>query len=120
MTTELAEAIEKVESLRRDIQAKGKLNDEVLAEIHKKFRLECNYHSNRIEGGTLSKAETRSVMIDNITAPIHPEVRSVLLRVGDRRAGQSMRQRVVGAVGGAVEEQLMGVRKHAPFLRLNN
>ncbi|MBN8681879.1 MAG: Fic family protein [Chitinophagales bacterium] len=67
MTTELAEAIEKVESLRRDIQAKGKLSDEVLTEIHKKFRLECNYHSNRIEGGTLSKAETRSVMIDNIT-----------------------------------------------------
>lgn len=37
-----------------------------------KFRLELNYHSNRIEGGTLTKLETRSIMIGLLTVDGKP------------------------------------------------
>lgn len=63
----IIEKLQSVETLRQSIQAKGKLSREVLQKIEYKLRLECNYHSNKIEGGTLTKAETRSVMVGNIT-----------------------------------------------------
>lgn len=43
-----------------------------MRKISYKFRLECNYHSNKIEGGTLTKPETRSVMVGNITVSGKP------------------------------------------------
>ncbi|MBK7407294.1 MAG: Fic family protein [Saprospirales bacterium] len=61
-----------IESLRHTIEAHGKLPDEVLRRIEYKFRLECNYNSNKIEGGTLTKPETRSVMTGNITVAGKP------------------------------------------------
>jgi Fic family protein len=63
----LATRLASIENLCRKIEAYGKLPDELLKKIHYKYRLECNYHSNRIEGGTLTKTETRSVMIGNVT-----------------------------------------------------
>lgn len=63
----IIEKRQSVEALRQSIQAKGELPREVLQKIEYKIRLECNYHSNKIEGGTLTKAETRSVMVGNIT-----------------------------------------------------
>lgn len=62
----LTDKLRSIESLQQTIEAHGKLPDEVLRKIEYKFRLECNYHSNKIEGGTLTKPETRSVMIGNI------------------------------------------------------
>ena len=68
----LAAKLQRIESLRNAIESKGKLSDEVLRKIEYKFRLECNYNSNKIEGGTLTKPETRSVMIGNITVEGKP------------------------------------------------
>lgn len=89
----LAEKLHNIAILREQIEAKGKLPDEILRKIEYKFRLECNYHSNKIEGGTLTKPETRSVMIGNITVegkPLkdiremkgHDEVMLDILRIG--------------------------------------
>jgi Fic family protein len=64
--------LQSIASLRAAIEAKGKLSEELLRKINYKFRLECNYHSNKIEGGTLTKPETRSVMIGNITVSGKP------------------------------------------------
>lgn len=44
----------------------GKFDDSTLRKINYKLRLDWNYFSNRMEGGTLTKAETRSVMVGNI------------------------------------------------------
>lgn len=59
--------INQIESLQQAIQKRGKLTDDVLKKTNYKFRLEWNYHSNRMEGGSLTRQETRTVMIGNIT-----------------------------------------------------
>lgn len=59
--------LNQIETLRRQIEAHGKLPDDVLRRIEYRFRLECNYYSNRQEGGTLTRQETRSVMTGIIT-----------------------------------------------------
>ena len=41
-------------------------NKDLLNKINYKFRLDWNYYSNHLEGGTLTKEETRSVMTDII------------------------------------------------------
>jgi Fic family protein len=63
----LPDRLAQLDTLRRRIEAHGPLAPEMLRRIEYHYRLECNYHSNRIEGGTLTKPETRSVMIGNIT-----------------------------------------------------
>jgi Fic family protein len=89
----LAQIWSSIETLQAQIQACGTLTPEVLRKIEYRFRLECNYFSNRQEGGTLTRRETRSVMIDNITVTGKPlrEIREMhghdqamieILRVG--------------------------------------
>lgn len=56
----------KIDELQQKIQAHGKLNADVRKKINYKFRLDWNYYSNRMEGGTLTREETRSVMVGNI------------------------------------------------------
>ncbi len=68
----LTSKLQTIESLYQAIKAYGKLSDDVLRKIEYKLRLECNYHSNKIEGGTLTKLETRSIMTGNITVEGKP------------------------------------------------
>lgn len=68
----LTDRLRSIEFLHRSIESHGKLPVEVLRKIEYKFRLECNYNSNKIEGGTLTKSETRSVMTGNITVEGKP------------------------------------------------
>lgn len=70
--TKLPDKLNELDQLRLEIETKGKLPPEVLRKVEYQFRLECNYHSNRIEGGTLTKPETRSVMVGNITVDGKP------------------------------------------------
>jgi Fic family protein len=55
-----------IDENQQKIAAFGIFDDEILKKINYKLRLDWNYYSNRMEGGTLTKAETRSVMIGNI------------------------------------------------------
>jgi Fic family protein len=55
-----------IEQNQQKISAYGKFDDAILKKINYKLRLDWNYYSNRMEGGTLTKAETRSVMVGNI------------------------------------------------------
>ena len=82
-----------VDELQQEINGHGKLPDAVLKKINYKFRLEWNYTSNSMEGNTLTKDETRSVMIGNITVegkPIkdilemkgHDEVINAIIKIG--------------------------------------
>ncbi|MCC6462975.1 MAG: Fic family protein [Saprospiraceae bacterium] len=92
MTT-LTDQLQRVESLRQQIEGYGKLAPEILKKIEYRFRLECNYHSNRQEGGTLTRQETRTVMTGNISVdkkPLkdilemkgHDEAMTQILRIG--------------------------------------
>lgn len=63
----IADKIKQIETLRRQIEGYGKFPDETLRRIEYRFRLECNYYSNRQEGGTLTRQETRTVMTGIIT-----------------------------------------------------
>jgi len=87
------EKLKQIDELQQKIYSSGKLSDSALKKINYKFRLEWNYTSNSMEGNTLTKDETRSVMIGNITVdgkPIkdilemkgHDEVINSILKIG--------------------------------------
>ncbi len=89
----LEQKLQQIEELQEKIHAYGKLPDDVLKKIDYKLRLEWNYTSNSMEGNSLTKSETRSVMIGNITVsgkPIkdvlevkgHDEVISTIMKMG--------------------------------------
>lgn len=84
---------ELVDKLKMEISLKGELNDPIKNKINYKFRLDWNYYSNSMEGNTLTKEETRSIMVGNITVegkPIkdilevkgHDEIISSILKIG--------------------------------------
>lgn len=84
---------QQIDILQSAIVAKGKLSPDVQKNINYKFRLDWNYYSNSMEGNTLTKEETRSVMVGNITVggkPFkdiqemkgHDEIISEILKIG--------------------------------------
>lgn len=89
----LEQKLQQIDDLQNKIASYGPLPDDVLKKINYKFRLEWNYTSNSMEGNSLTKSETRSVMIGNITVnakPIkdilevkgHDEVISAIMKMG--------------------------------------
>lgn len=64
--------LQHIDLLHQRIEERGKLPDEVLKKINYKFRLEWNYYSNSMEGNSLTRQETRSVMVGNITVAGKP------------------------------------------------
>lgn len=66
------EKLQQVDALQAEINGYGKIPEDVLKKINYKFRLEWNYTSNSMEGNSLTRAETRSVMIGNITVEGKP------------------------------------------------
>ncbi len=64
---ELQDLLSQIDDNKERIDAAGKFNDDLLNKIQYKFRLDWNYFSNKMEGGTLTRQETRSVMVGNIT-----------------------------------------------------
>ncbi len=89
----LKELLKHIDDLQSQIQAHGKLDNETLKRINYKFRLDWNYNSNVMEGNSLTKRETRTVMINNITVegkPLkdiiemrgHDNVISSILKIG--------------------------------------
>lgn len=86
------EKLKKIGELKGLTDGHGPLSNELLKKVNYKFRLEWNYTSNSMEGNSLTKSETRSVMIGNITVngkPIkdvlemkgHDEVISTILKM---------------------------------------
>ncbi len=68
----LEQKLRDIDDLQKKIDNCGKLPDDVLKKINYKFRLEWNYTSNSMEGNSLTRSETRSVMIGNITVSAKP------------------------------------------------
>lgn len=90
---ELQSRLDQIESNKQQIEAAGKFSVDILNKIQYKFRLDWNYYSNKMEGGTLTRQETRSVMVGNVTVggkPIkdvmemkgHDNIVSDILKIG--------------------------------------
>jgi Fic family protein len=92
--------LNRIDKLQAAIEAAGKFDPEVLKRINYKFRLDWNYHSNAMEGNSLTKEETRSVMVNNVTVegkPLkdvleikgHDQVITDILKIGKGELGLS-------------------------------
>ena len=69
---ELKEIEEKADELKKEIDALRPINAETEKRIMQKFRLDWNYHSNNIEGNSLTFDETKSFLLHGITAEGKP------------------------------------------------
>src|SRR4051812_43976172 len=87
----MQDLLNKIEINKQQIEAAGKFSADVLNKIQHKFRLDWNYYSSKMEGGTLTRQETRNVMVglaveksikDVIEMKGHDAVVSDILKIG--------------------------------------
>jgi Fic family protein len=65
---ELKEIIHKVDELKAQIDTLRPIDPQQEQRILQKFRLDWNYHSNALEGNTLTLGETRAFLLHSVTA----------------------------------------------------
>ncbi len=61
-------ALETIDRLKKELDGLRPLPHSVVAEVNQKLRLEANYHSNAIEGNSLTLGETRNLILHGLTA----------------------------------------------------
>jgi len=66
------EILEKAEQLKTELDTLRPLDAEAEARIMQKFRLDWNYHSNNLEGNSLTYGETKALILFGITAQGKP------------------------------------------------
>ena len=66
------EAIETANQLKDELDALRPLDKEANDRIMQKFRLDWNYHSNNLEGNSLTYGETKALLLFGITAQGKP------------------------------------------------
>jgi len=64
---ELREIIDRIDELKLRSDAAGALSADAKRKLDYRFRLDWNYHSNVMEGSSLTQQETRSIMLGNVT-----------------------------------------------------
>ncbi len=69
---ELRSVISRVDELKSQVDALRPIDAEQEARVMQMFRLDWNYHSNAIEGNTLTLGETRAFLLHGITAKGKP------------------------------------------------
>ena len=60
--------IEEIDRLKRELDKLRPLPSDVVGRIEQKLRLDLNYHSNAIEGNSLTLGETKSLILHGLTA----------------------------------------------------
>ncbi len=60
--------LETIDQLKSELDALRPLPPDVVGRVSQKLRLEWNYHSNAVEGNSLTLGETRSLILHGITA----------------------------------------------------
>jgi len=68
----LPELLHKIDELQARIVAAGPLTPEAKHKLDYRLRLDWNYHSNVMEGSSLTQQETRSIMLGNVTVSGKP------------------------------------------------
>ena len=127
----LQQKLKEIDTLKNKIDSFGELSDAIKKKINYKFRLDWNYYSNRMEGGTLTRQETRGVMVGNITVdgkPIkdvmemngHDQVVLEVLRMGQGEARISesrikeIHKAIISVVDNPEATKLVGNWKETP------
>lgn len=64
---ELDNLLKILDDNQQKIEGHGVLNAEIQKRINYKFRLDWNYYSNSMEGNSLTRIETKQLMMDNVT-----------------------------------------------------
>ena len=64
----MSNIIEEIDRLKEELDALRPLPSDVLGRIEQKLRIESNYHSNAVEGNSLTLGETRSLILHGLTA----------------------------------------------------
>jgi Fic family protein len=64
--------LDKIDELQSTIDAHGILDTTIQNKINYRFRLDWNYYSNEMEGNSLTRMETRQLMIENVTVGNKP------------------------------------------------
>ena len=63
-----SDILNRIDRLKYELDALRPLPPEVLARVEQKLRIESNYHSNAVEGNSLTLGETRSLILHGLTA----------------------------------------------------
>ncbi|GAB5534926.1 MAG: hypothetical protein Rubg2KO_11750 [Rubricoccaceae bacterium] len=66
--TDSASNLDRVDALQAELDALRPLTDEQVGRAMQRLRLEWTYHSNAIEGNSLSYGETRALLMEGVTA----------------------------------------------------
>jgi Fic family protein len=69
---DLQDLLENIDALKVKLDAMRPLNAEQEARVMQKFRLDWNYHSNSIEGNSLTHGETIAFLMEGLTAKGKP------------------------------------------------
>src|SRR6185503_18523789 len=69
---DLNELLGQIDALKAEIDSLRPLKPEVEHRVMQKFRLDWNYHSNAIEGNSLTLGETRAFLLEGLTASGKP------------------------------------------------
>ena len=64
----MSDILQRIDRLKRELDSLRPLPPEVVERIGQKLRIETNYHSNAIEGNSLTLGETRSLILHGLTA----------------------------------------------------
>ena len=64
----MSNVIEEIDRLKKELDALRPLPSDVLDRVAQKLRIESNYHSNAVEGNSLTLGETRSLILHGLTA----------------------------------------------------
>ena len=64
----MSNIIEEIDRLKEELDASRPLPSEIVGQIEQKLRIESNYHSNAVEGNSLTLGETRSLILHGLTA----------------------------------------------------
>ena len=60
--------LERIDRLKQELDEFRPLPEDVIARVEQKLRIEANYHTNAIEGNSLTLGETRSLILHGLTA----------------------------------------------------
>lgn len=66
------EILNRFEKLKAELDSLRPINKEAEQRIMQKFRLDWNYHSNSLEGNSLTYGETKALILFGITAQGNP------------------------------------------------
>lgn len=77
MTKKIYKFIEEIDNLKQELEKLRPIKPEYNKAISQKLKLEFNYHSNHIEGNTLTPGETKTLALRGLEASVAKNLRDV-------------------------------------------